>query len=193
MNGWRRIDNALLAKYRGQPDRIVALLELDLDAYKGRLRPAREYARLWGFSRHVAAKLVSEYHAARAEWDTPEPGQRPASPSRKNGHISRDSALVSDVLSARGRQKNGQRPATTTETRRDQRPPPQQGGPAGPTLPRLISDPDRDWNPPGELDWQAKRAAAFLRETGTREPGRDLIRVRHVLETALGGRLEAKP
>jgi len=60
---YRCISDHLLWKYRGQPERIVALLELDRDHFKRAVRPTREYARLWGVSRMVARTLVSEYRA----------------------------------------------------------------------------------------------------------------------------------
>ena len=62
LNGHRRISRELVAQYKGRPDLVMCLLELDEDsALRGRLRSIRTYARLWDVSRKRAATLIAKY------------------------------------------------------------------------------------------------------------------------------------
>jgi hypothetical protein len=57
------ISDALFWKYRGTPELGWCLIELDRDHAQGKVRSAREYARLWDISRRVVDRLLSEFRA----------------------------------------------------------------------------------------------------------------------------------
>lgn len=174
MAGFRRISNELFLKYRrAHPERLVALLELDLDHHLGNVRPTREYARLWGLSHKLARKLVAEYTQAATEWASLRRAQPGHSQGTNRAH--RPRGIARDFGRSGHRQGTARaRPGhTTIETVLGA--PPQQGGPLE-QGPSLLADPDAAWVPPGELNWRAQQLNDFY---ATERPRRDLIRIRH--------------
>lgn len=72
MSGHRRISTRLFLQFcERQPGRptpkIQALLELDLDDFRGTRRSVRRYARMWSWSRDKVAALIAAYEAHRED------------------------------------------------------------------------------------------------------------------------------
>ena len=70
MPGHRRISTDLFlehAERRVPRSKVEALLELDLDAFRGALRGERTYASLWGWSRDKVRHLLAQYRAALSD------------------------------------------------------------------------------------------------------------------------------
>lgn len=177
MAGFRRVDAELLAKYRLQPQRVMALLELDSDHFRDRVRPTREYARLWAVTHKVARTIVAEYLRSVAEWRTFERAQRGHSTGTSRAHRPVDFARErARRWHTRGTAR-AQPGHTTIETETDTQlgAPPQKGGPP---IGGAQFDPDAEWSPPGELNWRAKQVAEHLADLRKEAP-RDMIRIRH--------------
>lgn len=182
MPGFRRIDTDLLLRYRGKPERVMALLELDLDHFRDRVRPTREYARLWSVTHKVARGIVAEYLQSRADWAALERAQP--------GHGQGTDGAQSTIDFAQEKRRRGhtkgtggaQAGHTTLETETVLGAPPSQGGPPV-RGPQLVADPDELWSPPGDLTPRARdlnRAIARERQrVDEARPERDLIRIRH--------------
>ncbi len=152
---FRRIPRDLWFKYsRGCTCEVCALLELDEDQHMGRVRPIREYSRLWSMGRKVVARLVAEYQQALLEWSSHQPrkrGQDGTTSAPERDH--RSPGIVHEIRGGGTGPAplRGQDGTTTIETRRGggalQAPPP----------------PDTDtWAPPGELTTAAAQRNAEL-------------------------------
>ncbi len=177
MAGFHRVDSDLFLRHQGDPKRIMALLELDRDHFRKRVRPTREYSRLWAVSHKVARSIVSEYLQGVAEWRTLERAQR--------GHSEGTQRAQRPVDFAREKLRRGHTRGTErahlghttskTETKTVLGAPPRRGDPKNTGL---LTNPDEGWSPPGELNWRAKQVAEHLADLRKEAP-RDMIRIRH--------------
>lgn len=181
--GFRRISTALYLRHKASPARILALIELDLDHHTGKVRPTREYARLWGVSHKMAREIVRDYRNSVAEWRALERAQRGHGQGTARAHRARGNAHLS-AIRGHGQGTAGAQPGHTTLETETGVGGPLPGGPPYPSqVGRHVTDPDEGWEPPGSVTPAARQLMEHWREAG---PARDLIRIRHAEPSTRG-------
>ena len=92
MSGHRRISTDLFLEHldRSKPrTKVEALIELDLDDWKGERKSVRAYARFWRWSRDKVERLIAEYEAHIDDLNLQKRGDsRPATDRPETGHQS---------------------------------------------------------------------------------------------------------
>jgi len=87
--GHRRISTDLFLKHleRSVPrSKVEALLELDLDEYRGSRKGIKAYSRMWGWSPGKVRRILAEFEEARADlYNSPENEAKTANPRRTPG------------------------------------------------------------------------------------------------------------